>query len=702
DPALDFYLEHYQDFGSDEDVLLVAVKSENGILEKSFLQKLETLRKDLRKIENIKNVEAITSAKNIRKTPFGLTSKPLLDLNNINRAKDSVRLLQEPLIPNLLVSNDLQTAILLIELESLVPEAEDPILIEAVENACSIFPKERFHIGGDTNTQVKYISMLEAENIRLIPISIAVIVLILILLYRSFWSVLIPTVSVIIGLVFLYGYAAAIGRHINISTLMFPTVMAVVGMSDLIHLYNRYLDKLRAGLPQNQAILKALYEVRKSLLLTSITTVIGFLTLSRSSIPHVASFGFDAAIGVVMAFLIAITLTPVVLSFIKIPRKVYDKKSSNEFWQKLLDDIFNFSKNKTKSTFVITLLFLLVGAWGIMNVSTNNFLFESISEDSKLRQDYQFFEKTFAGIRSYELAIRTKQGAKISDLSILREIEKVENYLQSKGQFGTILSPVTLYKSAQRIQKSGQLKYYQLPDKQSVIPQLQRVLKDAPTNQLINEDETKARLTTRMKDLGRLGVLALNEDLQQYIDANVDTTKISFTPTGKELLIDRNNDHLISEMLSSIAIAFLLISIIMAYLFRDFKMVLISLIPNIIPLIMTAGMMGIFGVPLNGSSAIIFIISFVIAVDDTIHFLSKFRLEKLKGKTTDEAIYSTFHSTGKAIIITSIILAAGYGVTLFSDFTEAYYHGVLICWTLIFAVLADLFVLPILLRKFLR
>ena len=702
DPALDFYREYHDNFGSDEDVILIAIHNENGILNINFLEKIEKLRRNLRDLKNIEKATAITSVEKVKNTPFGLVTQPVLDLKKINRQSDSIRLLKEPLLPNLLISNDLRTTTLILELKKLLPEAEDAPLIDSIYQACSVFPEESFHVGGDTNTQVQYIRMLEEENLIMIPIFVGIVVLVLILLFRSFWSVLIPTVSVILGLVFLYGYAAGIGRHFNISTIMFPTVMAVVGMSDLIHLYNRYLDKLKGGLVRKKAILSALYEVRKSLLLTSTTTAIGFLTLSRSSIPHVSSFGFDAAIGVIMAFLIAITITPVILSMITIPPRVFNRKSSNEFWEKWLNRILNYTKTNANTIFVITLLILGLSVLGIYNVSTNNFLFESISDDSKMKKDFRFFEENMAGVRSFELAIETKNESRISDLDILKSIEKVENYLKEKNGFGTILSPVSLFKSANRVKKSGQLKYYQLPENQSVIPQLKKILKDAPSQQLINEEETKARLTARMKDIGRLKMKAFNDDLQQYITENIDTSKIAFTPTGKELLIDRNNEHLMSEMLSSISIAFLLISIIMAYLFRDIRMVIISLIPNLIPLILTGGMMGLMGVALNGSTSIIFIISFVIAVDDTIHFLSKFRLEKLKGLNTEEALHNTFHTTGKAIIITSIILAAGYAVTIFSDFREAYYHGVLICWTLIFAVLADLFLLPILLRRILK
>ena len=305
-------------------------------------------------------------------------------------------------------------------------------------------------------------------------------------------------------------------------------------------------------------------------------------------------------------------------------------------------------------------------------------------------------------MRSFELAIQTKGDAKITNLEILKSIEKVENFLKEKNIFGPILSPAALYKNANRIQNSGKLTAYKLPNKQNRIDKLSRNYKQFLSDKIINADKTKARLTTRMKDIGRLKVNALNDDLQNFIAQNIDPSQIEFTPTGKELLIDENNEHLMSEMFSSILIAFLIISMIMAYLFRDIKMVMISLIPNIIPLILTGGIMGLIGIPLNASTSVIFIISFVIAVDDTIHFLSKFRLEKMKNRSTNEAIYATFHSTGKAIIFTSIILAAGYAVTIFSSFKEAYYHGVLICCTLIFAVLADLFLLPILLRRFLK
>lgn len=704
EPALAFYQAFKKDFGSDDQLLFIAVQRESSIFDSLFLKKIQQLTTDFRSIKHVVQAQSLVTLTEARKTPFGIVQVPFLSSHRSDYRQDSIRLLKDTRVKNTLLSADAQTLNILLEIEDQRSELANDSLITAIDSLCVVHGINKYHVGGNINTEVHYIRMLEWENIKLISLFTVVVILVLMILYRSFVSILIPTASVLIGLVFLYGYAAAIGRNLNIATLMFPTIMVVVGMSDLVHLYNKYLSVLRTGVSKETAIQEALKEVRKTLFLTSFTTAIGFLSLGFSDVPHVSTFGIDATVGVWLAFLIAITLSPVLIlktgdwgNFLKL-NPVPSNEKGTARWRSFFDNIYHITQQHDRKILAISILLLGVAIWGITKIDTNNYLLGNVSEDTRVRQDYLFFEQELSGIRAFELAIEPQNQHQINELVVLKEIEKLETHLATMAVIGPTFSPVTLYKSVHQMEKGGRDIHYQLPKTERTIQQYERYKNRFRYQDYIREDAQRGRLTAKMKDIGRLEVKKLNTQLDVWINENIDTSLVQFQQTGSALLVDKNNEALMKEMVSSLSVAFVIISLIMAYLYRSLWMVFISLVPNIFPLLLTAGMMGWCGIELNGSSSIIFTISFVIAVDDTIHFLSKFKWERDKGLEVQAAIYETLQHTGKSILITSLILAFGYSAAIFSVFREAYYHGVLICFTLCCAVFADLFLLPVFLN----
>ena len=702
DPVFNDFEKYKTYFDSDENILMVAVSNAPSVFDTTFLQKIKTLTSDLSELPQVEDAQSLPTMKEWRLTPFGLMrQRSLLQIDTASFAFDSLRLVEDPRVRNLLLSDKGDVLTIFLEIKANISENATDSLIYSINELCEAEAFESFHLGGDVYTQVSYIQMLEAENIKLIPLFMIAVILVLWLLYGSFWKIVVPTISVLLGLVILYGYAAFIGRDLNISTLMYPTIMVVVGMSDLIHFYTKYQIEIENGLSKKIAILQSLKEIRGTLLLTSLTTIIGFLTISQSPSPHVQTFGLDGAVGVLLAFIIAITFTPVVLSFLPAPTSKEKNTSPLQSffkWDKWLNAIYHFSKNNTKIVWGTTAVLLILSIIGISKINTNNYILGSINEDTELRASYTFFEKRLSGVRSFEWIIETKGDFKIDDLAVLQSLQGLENYIDSIDVVGSVFSPLTFYKSVHQLRKGGNARYYALPNNQQEIYRYNKWSDKFDLGTYLNEEKTVGRLTAKMEDVGRLKVKKINKKVRRWIANNLDDNMLAIRPTGKPLLIDRNHELLVGQMATSLSIAFVLISLIMAFLFRSTQMVLISLVPNLLPLILVAGVMGFTGVELNGSVSIIFTIAFVIAVDDTIHFLSKFKQEVKKYGRKPIAIQNTLLQTGKAIIITSIILMSGYFILFFSDFKEAWYHGVLICFTLFWAVLADLFLLPLLLR----
>lgn len=698
----DLATEEYRAFDSlftnTADFLLVAFEHQPDVFDTAFISNLKTFSRGVRKDSNVLRVTGIHNYKYLKKTPFALIQSPALSSTELNTAFQKDRILKDPRAKNLLINKDGTSVCLLLQIHKSISTTQSDDVIHLIYDSAAKAGLATPKIAGKIYTESAYVKQLKEENLRLTPLFVLIVSIVLLLLYRSIIASLLPTLSVIAGLIILYGYAAWIGRDINIASLMFPTVMAVVGMADLIHFYTKYQDEIESGKAKLSAIMTCLSELRMTLFLTSLTTMIGFLCVSYSPVPYVHSFGLDSAVGVAIAFLIAIFLTPVLLYYV--PLRLVRTHTNN--WEDLLDGIYRFGISNTKSIVYGALVLLAISVYGISQVNTNNTLLDAIGDKSKLKQEFQYIEEEFAGVRTLELVIQMKDNNQIDDLPTLLQIDKLESYLSSLPNVGYVIGPTAYYKSLQDAHHGSQLAHYTLPKSTKEFGRLAKT-KPPVRNPLIQKQANKGLITLRMDDVGRVQMDHMIDDLSTWEKANLPDAHFSISTTGRHRLIDKTNELMVESLFYGLATAMLLIIGIICFLFRSTKMMLISLVPNLFPLALTGGIMGYAGLELNGSSAIIFTIAFVIAIDDTLHFLNKFAyLQKTNPQySNEEVIRQTILQAGKAILVTSLILISGYSILLLSEFKEAYYHGVLISLTLIWAVISDLLLLPILLRKYL-
>ncbi len=324
--------------------------------------------------------------------------------------------------------------------------------------------------------------------------------------------------------------------------------------------------------------------------------------------------------------------------------------------------------------------------------------------DDPLKIDFTFFDQNFGGSRPFELTVAPKTGESVFNQEVLTQIDAVSEYLKDSFESGNIVGPHTVVKSLNQAVNGGQPENFTFPEssyeKRQVNRYLKRMDKRGDLKLIAVEDHSLGRITGRVKDIGSAVSLERTEKLRQFINTNIDTSLVQFKVTGTSNLIDKNNEYVATNMFEGLGIAFGVVALIAGILFRSFRMVLITLIPNVIPLVTVAGLMGIFGITLKLSTSIIFTIAFGIAVDDTIHFTSKLKLELDKGKSLLYALKRTYLSTGKAIVVTSIILSGGFLTLILSSFGGTFYTGLLISLTLVFAVVIDLSLLPVLIAYF--
>jgi hypothetical protein len=371
----------------------------------------------------------------------------------------------------------------------------------------------------------------------------------------------------------------------------------------------------------------------------------------------------------------------------------------------LLGRIFGWVSRHQRAVWAGSLLALIVFGFGLSQVSRNMFMLTSVPEESQIRQDFRFFENKFSGVRPIEIAILPQGDYDINDPAVIREVRKFEEHLTSYEPINHVVSPLTIYRTANKSLSNGKLSAYHIPEDSSQFRKINQLLKqrgDGTFAAVMGSQQEMGRITGKMKDIGSENVKALYSKIRDYKADNINTSITDFRITGKMFLVDKNNDYLIGNLITGLALAFVVVGILMGLLFRQLKMVLISFIPNIIPLIIAGAVMGYFDITLKATTSIIFTIAFGIAVDDTIHFLSRFKLEQLKGAGRVMAMRRTFVETGKAISFTTIILLSGFSTLIFSDFTVTYYIGLLIGLTLASALIADLLLMPLLLYRFYR
>ncbi len=722
DPETEFYQDFRDKFETDNDFVIIALENEAGIFNHDFLVEIDTLTEELKRLPNVTQVISPTQIKEPIKTAFGFIQAPLIRVDQPEvYSYDSLKIFSRPELVGSLFSKDGNALMLQVVHTKFLAKDLCDSLSYGVSELLATHSFDNSHAVGRAIGQVYYIDLMQKETFVFVTLSIVLIILFLLIAFRSWWGVWVPITVVLLAIVWILGLMQATGKEIDLMVMILPTILFVVGMSDVVHILSKYFDELRSGKEKIPALKIAFKEIGLATLLTSVTTAIGFLTLLTSSIEPINDFGIYSAAGVLLAFVLAYTLLPAVLVLTPAP-KVTSNEHSTTFWTKQLHAAFGFLLRNKKTIVVLSIIVAVVSSYGLSKITVNNYLLEDLSENDPFKKEFDYFEDAFAGARPFELALEFHEGVSPWDLEVLKVQDKLDHYLENTYGAGNLMSPVAIIKNAYRSLNGGKDEYFRLPETEK---ELQKVTKSLgkfgsqklidqfyyneravlkaqgiDSLQLLGEKKNWGRINGKVPDSGSTIFFQKEDSLNTFLAEELQNPYFIARITGTARLIDLNNRTLATNMISGLAIAFAVIALIVGIMFKSVKMIVISLVPNIFPLLVIAGVMGLSGIGLKVSTSIIFTIAFGIAVDDTIHFLTKLRLELAKGKSLPYAIKRTFIGTGKAIIVTSLILCGGFLTLIGSDFLSVFYIGLLISITLLIAVLADLFLLPLLIFWF--
>lgn len=705
----DYFETHRRRFETDNDFIFIIAQNHPTIYNREFLLKVDAFADSIAQDSLVRDVQCLTNMNDYVKTAFSpmVFKKPYIDLkyeHNDFKA-DSTRISKRPELQNLLINEKADGILIFVKHNQFLSKEKCDLLKARIDSMLAHFKIDDFKYAGRTIGLGYYVNKMQTETALFIGLSFVVVILFLILTFKSFWGVWVPLVIVTLSMLWIVGYMALSGQPINLVLTVLPSIIFVVAMSDVIHLVSKYMDELRFGRTKKEAILIAYKEVGLATLMTSVTTAIGFITLLTVNMEPIQDFGVYTAVGVMLAFVLTYTVLPGLLVITKAP-KISDKKITDTVWYNVLHKTFIQLINYRKIILASFSVLLLISLIGIYLVKADYFLLEDLSEKSELRKDYDYFDKEFMGLRPFEIAVEIKDKNKsIYDYAVLKEINKIENYLTTEYGLKHCFSIVNVLKIANRTNNAGQEKYYTLPDSITsveLINQLKEFDKENMLRLYVDSTEKYGRISSTIGDLGMYEISKRNEKLFDFIAKNTNQDLVNFKVTGTAHLLDLNMSSLSRKLMYGLLISLLLIGSIMLAMYRSIKMVIIALIVNILPLLMIGAILGFTGVNLKVSTAIIFTISFGIAVDDTLHFMSRFKLELAKGKSNLYALKRTFLSSGKAIVLTTLILCGGFLLLLLSDFLGTFYMGLLISLTLLFALLSDIILLPVLLMIFMK
>ncbi|MDA7762354.1 MMPL family transporter [Crocinitomicaceae bacterium] len=715
DADADFFYKHRAQFEYDNNFILLGIENKKGVFQPDFLIELDSLTKVLEKgLPYVEGVRSITNQDEVFLFQGGGSSKkPYIDFKNwsnqpssIDRliSKDSVRIFNSKEIVNTLISGDGKSVCVFIKHENDLSRDKSEVLVNVIRSKLSDFSFDNTHLAGTAVGQQYYIKKMNEELLLFMGLSAILVILFLFIAFRSGWGIILPQIVILSSLLWILGGMGLFNSPMNILLTTLPSIMFVVAMSDVIHLVSRYMDALRDNLSKYEAIKTTIKEVGFSTFLTSVTTSVGFFSLYFINVQPVKMFGLIIGIGVLLAFFLSILMLPILFYYFPSPKIITKEKQS--IWQKLLPNFFEWVLSHKRTVWGVSIIFILLAINGMTLLKSDNLIMDDIKDSDPIKKDFGYFEKHYGGYRPFELAIKISDtSVNVWDLNVLKEIEEVEDYLEDTFGMELKVSLVQSLKVLNRSSNLGNKTYFELPTKKRDLKKYRRFLKMTDQGKLIKLFVDSTEMVTRIQgtipDKGNNYVTAKTNRFKEFVEKR-NFSNIDIRVTGSAYLLDKNIRYLSNSLIYGLLVSIGIVSIIMGIVFKSIRMVIISIIPNTIPLIFIAAVMGYLGIEVKTSTSIIFTIAFGIAVDDTIHLLGKFKFELMKGKSVRDALKHSFVVTGKAMILTTLVLCSGFLLLLFSTFMGTFNMGLLLSMTLFIALILDLTLLPLLILAFYR
>ncbi len=517
--------------------------------------------------------------------------------------------------------------------------------------------------------------------------------------FRSFRATFISICVVVIGVMWAFGVLGLLRYEITVLTSIIPPLIIVIGIPNCIFLINKYQHEVKKHGNQALSLQRVISKIGNATLMTNATTACGFATFIITDSKLLTEFGTVAAINILGIFILSLLIIPIIYSFMPLPKTKHLKHLNKRYLDAFVNWMERIVRDKRIAVYIVAVLSLIVSIIGIYQIRISGSPIEDMPQSADFFDDIRFFEEEFRGIMPVEIVVDANREKGILKPATIRRMNQIGEIIEETPELSKPVSVVNLVKYSKQAFYSGIPKYYQLPTSQENTFIMDVVRRSEGNEGLLENfvDSTGqvARITTYMRDVNTERMEEIEAELVSEINKIFPEERYRVYLTGKALLFLKGTKYLVRNLALSLSLAILLIALFMAYLFRSFRMIVISLVPNLLPLVITAGVMGFVGVPIKPSTILVFSIAFGISVDDTIHFLAKYRQELIANQwRIQKSVYAALRETGISMFYTSIVLFFGFSVFVISSFGGTVALGALVSATLVFAMLANLILLP--------
>ena len=703
DPERDKYDQFRSEFSREDDKFLLIYSCDDP-LSRENIKKLSIIDELINKIVGIQQT---TSLSNIQENDEFLFDEALDD-STWEAHKEMV--LDHPLYTNLVISEDGKSGAIFVDMKDDVNnQTLRENLFKEIDRGLEIHGRDwDWYEAGIPVLRTRYVELVSKERSIFIPLGGLVVVLILFFVFRQVNCVVLPMTSIFITLIWVSALMAYLGITINLISYLTYILILIIGCSNCIHILMKYHECIEQEKNIKFAVRRVIKELGGALFLTSLTTAVGFFSLMMTNIRITQEFGFVLGVGVVLMFIIAIITIPIILLYLPSPPQHHIKRLISQSDSFSVDKIDASTKKFPYPILALSILFLIISFVGLKSIDYNISILDDLRPGNSLYDDIMYVDENFGGTLPLEIVISNFSSSTTNKDSL--SLDNIFNldFLTKADEFESKIEQISHIKKA--ISMNDYIKVianFWEPERGMSLPEYDDDIYDyldlAPSNigtNLFNSDSTKYRITCRVGNIRSKVADSLKVKVQSIFDEVFKGGSQEVLISGSTLLALRTQGFLIRDLTTSFILAFIIIFISMVILFRSIRLSLISILPTIIPLVAAAAIMGFSGIKLRPSTAMTFSIALGIAVDDTIHFLARFRQELKKTKDVGLAVSNSILSTGKAIIGTTLVLCMGFFTLYFSELVPNHEFGILATIILIIALISSLLLLPVLLNLF--
>lgn len=718
-PKYKAYQEFRKKFGEDGNLLVIGLQTPEIFREKLF-NAYAGLQRDLRKINGVDDVIAVTSAVNLVKIPGTerLKADTIFAERVLTQAEidsGAALFLRLPFYQNLLYNPETNAWLMGVRInKDLMASKERLQIVQTIDGMADAFGRENgvtVYKSGLPHIRTELSLRILKEMRMFIAASIILSALILLLFFRSFSAMWLSLAVVFIGVLWSFGTIELMGYKISILNALIPPLVVVIGIPNCIYFLNKFHTSYNETGNKKASLIMMVHRMGVVTLFCNLAAAIGFAVFALTQSQILREFGYVAGINILALFFISLVLIPSVLSFLPPPRSRHTRYLQNPRLNRWLDRLERWSLNHRKLIYTISIVIVVASVAGITRLKTLGYIVDDLPKEDKLYTDLKFFERNFKGVMPLEIIVDTKRKRGATNLGNLARIDSLSRYIASMPDIAKPLSVADGFKFVKQAFFDGDSASYSMPTEFDIqlLPYL-RIGKDSGNNKnsfarllatFMDSERQQARISVSMADVGSNRLPRILDSIATRSDQLFPKDKFDVEYTGTSVTFVEGNRFIINGLKDSIMWAFVLIALCMLYLFRSARILVCSLIPNIIPLLITAGVMGWTGIPLKPSTVLVFSVALGIAIDITIRFLVNYKQElPINNMNIRKTVIETIHGTGISIIYTSGVLIAGFIIFCFSGFDGTKALGWLTSLTLVTATFTNLVLLPAILLTF--